>query len=133
MSRSDKEGAERAMAKSKKPAAKKQEKSEKSSQARSAPVIDTAAAAAAAAALVAGGITTPSPEAATAPRKESSMFKQIKQGMANKPALGGILDKGGSASKKSGSPFGHGYKQVGHNQTFGADVNRTGVPRRTGG
>jgi len=24
-------------------------------------------------------------------------------------------------------------KQIGHNQTFGADVNRTGVPRRTEG
>jgi hypothetical protein len=26
-----------------------------------------------------------------------------------------------------------GRKQIGHNQTFGADVNRAGVPRRTGG
>ena len=37
-------------------------------------------------------------------------------------------------SKKSGTPFGAiGGKQAGRNQTFGADVNRSGVPRRTGG
>ena len=34
--------------------------------------------------------------------------------------------------KKSNLPFGGG-KQVGHNQTFGADVTRSGVPRRTAG
>ena len=47
--------------------------------------------------------------------------------------LDGILDKSAPLDqKKSNVPF-TGGKQVGHNQTFGADITRTGVPRRTGG
>jgi hypothetical protein len=69
-------------------------------------------------------------------KKESSTFKQLKEGL-NKPAIQSInnlLDKTGSnTAKKSALPFSHNTKQVGHNQTFGADVNRAGVPRRTGG
>jgi len=42
-----------------------------------------------------------------------------------------VLDKSGpSGSRRSDQPKG---PQVGHNQTFGADVNRAGVPRRTPG
>ena len=67
-------------------------------------------------------------------KSESSMFKQMKAGL-NKPAssaMGGLLDKsGGPLQKKPNQPFGG--KQVGHNQTFGADVTRSGVPRRTSG
>jgi hypothetical protein len=33
--------------------------------------------------------------------------------------------------KPSAQPFGR--KQVGHNQTFGGDLTRSGVPRRTSG
>ena len=66
-------------------------------------------------------------------KRETSTFKQLKQSLS-KPAsqgLGGILGnvQGG---KKSGQPFGSPQQQA-RNQTFGADVNRSGIPRRTGG
>jgi hypothetical protein len=65
--------------------------------------------------------------------RESSSFKQLKENV-NKPgasSLGGILGSGPIQQKKQQS---HGPdRQVGHNQTFGADVNRSGVPRRTSG
>jgi hypothetical protein len=108
-----------------------------------APLIDTNLAASAAAAMIlnravtgAAGTTQPAP-APTAPqgetKKESVAFKNMKDSLS-KPAgsgLGGILGNTGQ-QKKSNLPFGGG-KQVGRNQTFGADVNRAGVPRRTGG
>jgi hypothetical protein len=52
----------------------------------------------------------------------------------NKPTAAGTGGLLGNLPgyKKSNSSFGPG-NQVGRNQTFGADVNRTGVPRRTGG
>jgi hypothetical protein len=37
-----------------------------------------------------------------------------------------------SGQKRSNVPFSTG-KQVGHNQTFGADASRKNIPRRTGG
>jgi hypothetical protein len=67
-------------------------------------------------------------------KKESSAFKQMKAGL-NKPAagaLGGAFGVGGQQQKKTTQNYGGG-KQVGHNQTFGSDVNRAGVPRRTPG
>jgi hypothetical protein len=70
----------------------------------------------------------------TSAKTESDSFKNLKDSV-NKPHLQGmdnLLNSTGlPAAKRSNTPFGH--KQVGHNQTFGADVNRTGVPRRTGG
>jgi len=66
-------------------------------------------------------------------KKESGSFKQLKESLL-KPAVqgpGGLLSTP-NQQKKSNTGFG-GRNQVGHNQTFGADVNRTGVPRRTGG
>ena len=67
-------------------------------------------------------------------KRESSTFKQLKAGL-NKPAGGGIGGILGNANfdKKGNSVFGGGNQQTGRNQTFGADVNRAGVPRRTGG
>ncbi|HTW95947.1 MAG TPA: hypothetical protein VMD30_14185 [Tepidisphaeraceae bacterium] len=95
--------------------------------------LDTSHVAEAAAARVASGLGgTPLPAAGG---KESSTFKHLKESL-NKPAsgMGVALDKSGLAGgKHSHLPFGHAGKQVGRNQTFGADVNRTGVPRRTGG
>ena len=100
------------------------------------PRIDTSLAAENAAAMIAnragsvGNATAPS---SALPRQESAQFKKMKQDL-NKPTLGsigGVLNAPGS-QKKSNLPFG-GPKQLGRNQTFGADVNRTGVPRRTGG
>jgi hypothetical protein len=65
-------------------------------------------------------------------KPNSAGFRQMKESLS-KPAAPSVpfLNDGGS-HKKSNTPFGQ-QKQVGHNQTFGADVNRAGVPRRTGG
>ena len=103
-----------------------------------APLIDTGLAAATAAAMVAsrlaGGGASGQRSGGT---QESSSFKSLKDSI-NKPnvgSLGGILGTA-AGQKKSGAGFGP--KQSGpaggsRNQTFGADVNRTGVPRRTSG
>ncbi|HUB25433.1 MAG TPA: hypothetical protein VL992_08375 [Tepidisphaeraceae bacterium] len=101
----------------------------------SAPSFDTSRAVEEAAALIAGGRSAA--PAKPTPRKQSLEFQQLKEGI-NQPGIQGldkILDTTGSASsKKSNTPFVHGgNKQVGHNQTFGADVTRSGVPRRTAG
>ncbi len=101
-----------------------------------APLVDTTLAAQAAAKRLVAGLAPPL--AAPAAGKESASFKHMKQTMAN-PASSGLdslLDKTAApgSRKASGTPFhGPGGKQVGRNQTFGADVNRTGVPRRTSG
>ena len=94
------------------------------------PSINTNAAAAAAAAMVGNKVSLAGGGSA---RPESSAFKQMKEGL-NKPVAGlaGSLLGSTPGQKKSNAPFAQ-TKQVGHNQTFGADVNRTGVPRRTGG
>jgi hypothetical protein len=69
----------------------------------------------------------------TESRGGSGLIKHLKESL-NKPATSGPADflHNTSPNKKSNLPFG-GRNQVGHNQTFGADVNRSGVPRRTGG
>jgi len=72
-----------------------------------------------------------------ASRSESMEFKLLKEGISQ-PGLSGldkVLDATAPATgKKSNQPFEHkGDRQVGHNQTFGADVTRSGVPRRTAG
>jgi len=97
-------------------------------------LIDTAHVAEAAAAQIASGLPTSTTQPASTAR-ESAAFKQLKESI-NKPAsgMGNALDKSGLAGgKHSHLPFGHAGKQIGRNQTFGADVNRSGLPRRTGG
>jgi hypothetical protein len=113
------------------------------------PLIDTNLAAAAAASMVlnragttgaagaaGGGSSTDAGEAGAegaSDRRETSTFKQLKQGLS-KPGsqgLGGILG-GVQGGKKSTQTFA-GPNQVRRNQTFGADASRTNVPRRTGG
>ena len=118
-----------------KPAAKK---TKPAAQATAAPQIDTSLAASSAAKLIAAkaaGFGGTSSGAA----KESAAFKNLKSQLANPAASGAsamanLLDKAGSPTlpKTHHVPFGA-PSQVGKNQTFGADVNRTGVPRRTGG
>jgi hypothetical protein len=127
----------------KKPAAKKaparKAPAKKSASATSEPLVDTSLAAQNAAKLLAAGLphkaATTGGGAPSGTKSESSMFKNLKQGLA-KPHLTGldsVLNKSAPTdSKRSNLPFGGG-KQVGHNQTFGADVNRAGVPRRTPG
>jgi hypothetical protein len=93
------------------------------------PMIDTSLAAAAAAKMVANrDLLNPA-----GPKRESGSFKQMKESLS-KPASTGPASflHSTAPQKKSNLPFG-GRNQVGHNQTFGADVNRSGVPRRTGG
>jgi hypothetical protein len=98
------------------------------------PLIDTSIAANTAAALIANKAAKSSGgSAATPPKKESAAFKQLKAGL-NKPSAGAMGGAFGIAGQQKKSHLPHaGGKQVGHNQTFGADVNRTGVPRRTPG
>jgi hypothetical protein len=112
------------------------------------PLIDTSLAAQAAARMLLSRATTggavAQPQAAeanpqgaqgeTPEKRETSTFKQLKNSL-NKPtsgSLGSVLG-GGMSGKKGNTGFGSGNRQVGRNQTFGADVNRSGVPRRTGG
>jgi len=80
------------------------------------------------------GNKVPATGGGTAPqKKESAAFKQLKAGL-NKPAAGALGGAFGIAGQQKKSHLPHaGGKQVGRNQTFGADVNRAGVPRRTGG
>jgi hypothetical protein len=100
------------------------------------PLIDTGLAAQTAAAMVAHRVAG---GAASAPSQESSTFKNLKESLSKPTAggLGGILGTG-SGQKKFPQQFGGGKQggpgaAGGRNQTFGADVNRAGVPRRTGG
>ena len=96
------------------------------------PVIDTSLAAAAAARMLFSKRPNQSDEERT---EGSSLIKQIKSDL-NKPhsaTLSGVLDKNAPAGTKKPSNLPFGQKQVGHNQTFGPDVTRTGVPRRTSG
>jgi hypothetical protein len=95
------------------------------------PLIDTGLAAQAAANMVVNRDRLTSMPAGE--KKESGSFKQLKESLL-KPTVqgpGGLLTPQ-VQHKKINTGFG-GRNQVGHNQTFGADVNRSGVPRRTSG
>ena len=98
-------------------------------------LVDTNLAAQSAARQLVAGLkkATPSPQGTpqgAAPN--SKLFEQIKSGQSNSSIMGGVLDKSGSNQNKSNVPFG-GKNQKGHNQTFGANVSKTSVPRRTAG
>jgi hypothetical protein len=113
--------------------AKKKETKSKSGTPGGQPLVDTNLAAEAAAKRVAAGFG-PAKGISSSPFAQSASFKHMKDSL-NKPTAGlaGILDKtAGPIQKQPNAPF-HGGKQTGRNQVFGADVNRTGVPRRTGG
>jgi len=120
---------------SKKAPAKKSAAKQPASQSAD-PMVDTTLAAQNAAKHLVAGLPRKSAAPSGTPNKtESAMFKNLKENLS-KPhltGLNGILDKSApSDQKRSNLPFGGG-KQVGHNQTFGADVTRSGVPRRTPG
>lgn len=118
--------------KSKKPSGSKQKKNEPlaNKPAPANPLIDTSVAAQAAARMVAQGAAPPS---ATGEQPESAAFKRLKESIA-KPTSQGVANflQNTAPQKKSGQPFGQ-QNQMRRGQTFGADVNRSGVPRRTGG
>ena len=123
------------MAKAKKSetAGKKKTEKTKLPAVESAPSIDTAHAAESAAKLVAAKLASAASPATGG--RESSAFKHLKDSVAHPTSstVASFLDKSaGPGQKKSNLPH-YGGKQTGRNQTFGADVNRTGVPRRTGG
>jgi hypothetical protein len=66
--------------------------------------------------------------------KKGSLVQQLKQDLSkgHQQTVSGVLDKAaGAGQKRPNLPFGQ--KQVGHNQTFGPDLTRSGVPRRTSG
>jgi hypothetical protein len=115
----------------KKPAAKKPAAKKKSAPAAPAgmPLIDTGVAAKVAASLVAKKVQT---ETTGQTKKPSATFQQLKNNLTKPPSavVGNLL--GDIQGKRAAGPQGF-AKQVGHAQTFGADVNRAGVPRRTGG
>ena len=105
-------------------------KETKQASAASSPLIDTNMAAEAAAKMIMSRVSSGN---ATQGAKESSGFKNMKEGLS-KPHLAGmnsVLNQGGAmeGKKVGGGPV----KQVGHNQTFGSDSSRAFVPRRTGG
>jgi len=81
------------------------------------------------------GVIPAGDKPAPANKPESSTFRHLKESLS-KPHLSGmdnLLDSTAPPeARRSNQPFGQ-QKQVGHNQTFSADVNRTGVPRRTPG
>jgi hypothetical protein len=95
-----------------------------------APLIDTGMAAAAAARGVLHHKDEPSGHPASS--RESASFKQMKENL-HKPAGSSPSFLQNIAPTKKFNPAVPGRQQMGRNQTFGADVNRSGVPRRTGG
>ena len=98
-----------------------------------APLIDTSLAAQAAAKMVAHRDLLGSARTELGEKRESSAFKQLKQSLTNPIPQGpGGLLQNPPPQRKGNLPLG-GRNQVGHNQTFGPDVTRTGVPRRTSG
>ncbi len=103
--------------------------------ASSSPMVDTTLAAQSAARGLVAGL---GPTGAYSAGKESASFKHLKDSLAHPASAGldSLLDKTALPnSRKSNVPF-TGPKTgggSGRNQTFGADVNRTGVPRRTSG
>jgi hypothetical protein len=113
----------------------KQEPVAKKPAAAVSSLINTSLAAETAARMVAHGSTAPSSTASSSAgeQSESAAFKKLKESIG-KPSSQGVASflQNSAPVKKSGQPFGK-QNQTGRNQTFGADVNRSGVPRRTGG
>ncbi len=103
--------------------------------ASSEPMIDTGIAAQAAARMLlarSAGKAVP----AAKPAEESAGFKHLKEeaGKPHQQVMDALLNKTAPASaKRNNLPMPGGRNQTGHNQTFGADVNRANLPRRTGG
>ncbi|HET6248502.1 MAG TPA: hypothetical protein VFE47_12440 [Tepidisphaeraceae bacterium] len=116
-----------------KPAKKKKAPAKAAAPAQTAePMIDTNLAAAMAAKRLVNREELAA--AGNAPHTESAAFKQMKENL-HKPTgqnTPGFLQTPMGGKKFNNSVPGR-HQQLGRNQTFGADVNRTGVPRRTGG
>lgn len=97
----------------------------------SAPMIDTSLAASTAAKLL---VNRNMIQGRTGGEKPNSAgFRQMKEGLSKGVSPASIPFLPGSGSQKKNTQAFGTPNQVGQNQTFGADVNRAGVPRRTGG
>ena len=98
------------------------------------PMVDTTLAAAAVAKGLVAGLSA-APTAAAG--KSSASFEKMKESLGKSAGgLGAALDKSApSGLKKPPRGFGTNSPTIGggRNQTFGADVSRASVPRRTGG
>ena len=98
-----------------------------------APMIDTNLAAESAARMLLARAAAGHAPATTA-HAESSTFKHLKEQLAKpKAALNSLLQSTGNPSTQPGSHLPHQQGTVGRARTHGADVTRTGVPRRTSG
>lgn len=116
-----------------KPKSTEQKKPTRNAPAKPAPVgvplVDTSLAAETAAKML---LRRPNTSTPATSQKESGTFKSLKESL-NKPNLGGLDQVIGSIGPQRSNLPHQRDQQKGHNQTFGADVNRTGVPRRTPG
>ena len=100
------------------------------------PMVDTNLAAQAAAQMLAAGFGRREQNQQTDEEKrEGSLIRQLKADLnkGHAQTVSSVLDKGAPQGQKKSSGLPFGQKQVGRNQTFGADVTRSGVPRRTSG
>ena len=101
------------------------------------PMVDTDLAAQAAAQMLAAGLGRRDQNAQSdEDKREGSLIRQLKADLnkGHAQTVSNVLDKGApQGTKRSGADLPFGQKQVGRNQTFGADVTRSGVPRRTSG
>lgn len=99
-----------------------------------APMIDTNRAAESAARMLLARAAAGGHAPATTAHAESSTFKHLKEQLAKpKAALNSLLQSTGNPSTQPGSHLPHQQGPVGRARTHGADVTRTGVPRRTSG
>ena len=112
----------------------KSSRSSKPGAAPAMPLVDTDLAAQAAAQMLAAGLGRREQQTEE-DKREGSLIRQLKADLnkGHAQTVSNVLDKGTpqGGKKSSGMPFGQ--KQVGRNQTYGADVTRSGVPRRTSG
>jgi hypothetical protein len=115
------------------PQAKKKPERKSPAPAGPAPLIDPLSSAATAAALIGRKMAAPSTTAG--PKTESTSFQKLKDSMTkpHSQTIGGVLDKIAPTNQKWAPGHTGASKQVGHNQTVGADVSRRNVPRRTAG
>ena len=95
-----------------------------------APMVDTNLAAQAAAKM----LVAKKSESSASTRKGGGLINQLKAQLnrQSSASVSGMLDKSApTGAKKPHLPFGG--KQVAHHQTYGGDITRSGVPRRTPG
>ena len=129
--------AKKAEAKSTASSSKASSKSSKPSTTSSPmmPMVDTSLAAQTAAAMLGAGLGRRDQNQTAEDKREGSLIRQLKADLnkGHSQTVSNVLDKGApqGTKKAGGQPFGQ--KQVGRNQTYGADVTRSGVPRRTSG